>query len=79
MASARAHVTPDYWSGRAAFGFRPQPGLPWFGPEIASDAGTLRYGAHATAIALPGGIGARVSAGGSSLGAYGELSLWRRF
>lgn len=39
----------------------------------------LRLGEHATGVALPGGFEARVSAGWSAGGAYGKLSLWRRF
>jgi hypothetical protein len=79
MATARAQATPDYLSWRAAAGLRPAEGMPWIGPELSSTGGGLRLGAHATGVALPGGFEARVSAGWSAGGAYGELSLWRRF
>ncbi|MGI6247041.1 MAG: hypothetical protein ACOYJQ_14935 [Pseudochelatococcus sp.] len=80
MATARAQVTPDYMSWRAAVGWKAGDGLPWFGPELSSTGDErTRFGAHATGVRLPWRFEARASAGWSAGGTYGELSLWRRF
>lgn len=76
MAQARLQATPDYAAWRLAAGWRPSDGMPWVGPEVGDG---LRVGAHATGIRLGLGVEARASAGWQGRGAYGELSLWRRF
>lgn len=79
MATGRLQATNDYTSWRLAAGYKAADDLPWIGPEISSAGDEPRFGAHVTAIRLPGGVEARVSAGWSYRDRFGELSLWRRF
>lgn len=79
MASARVQASPAYVSARAAFGWRPLESWPWLGPEFGWADQAPRLGLHATGLRLPYGFEARTSAGWLPGGAYGEVSLWRRF
>jgi hypothetical protein len=84
MAQARFAAASDWTSWRLATGWRPSVAWPWIGPEAATDAGWPRVGLHATKIALPGDVEARLSAGvswreGRNAGHYVEISAWRRF
>lgn len=79
MATARVQATRDYTSWRLAAGYKAADNLPWIGPEISSAGEEPRFGAHITAIRLPAGVEARISAGLSNKDMFGELSLWRRF
>ncbi|MBB3810011.1 hypothetical protein FHS81_002099 [Pseudochelatococcus contaminans] len=79
MATGRVQATTDYASWRIAIGRKASERLPWIGPEVSSAGEESRFGAHVTAIRLPAGVEARASAGWSKRGAFGELSLWRRF
>ena len=83
MVSGLAQTTPEYFSWRAAIGWRPSDPWPWIGPELASITGALRSGLHATGLRLGSGFEARLAVGlgwrGPGHGPYGEVAIWRRF
>jgi hypothetical protein len=84
MVQGRFEAASDWTSWRVATGWRPGENWPWMGPEAAASAAWPRVGLHATGLALPCGVEARVSAGvswreGRRAGPYAEVSAWKRF